>query len=76
MKAFIAKTRTVSSRAFRRSGCSFVRCTQGVSALEYAILVGIIAVAIALALTTFSETITDAIDAIGVQVTGLGIASS
>ena len=46
------------SRRFRR----FVRANEAVSALEYAILVGVIAVAIGLALTTFSESITTALE--------------
>lgn len=43
----------------------FVRDSRGVSALEYAILVGIIAVAIAAAMTTFSESISTAVGGIG-----------
>ena len=39
-----------TSRRFRR----FARANEAVSALEYAILVGVIAVAIGVALTTFS----------------------
>ena len=49
------------SRRFRR----FKRATEAVSALEYAILVGVIAVAIAAAMVTFSDDITLAIGAIG-----------
>ena len=49
------------SRRFRR----FLRANEAVSALEYAILVGVIAVAVGAALFTFGEDITDAIDAIG-----------
>ena len=49
------------SRRFRR----FLRANEAVSALEYAILVGVIAVAVALAITTFSGDITDAIENIG-----------
>ena len=39
------------SRRFRR----FLRANEAVSALEYAILVGVVAVAIAAALATFSD---------------------
>ena len=52
------------SRRFRR----FARANQAVSALEYAILVGVIAVAIAAAMVTFSDDITTSIGAIGDQV--------
>ena len=58
------KTKHVSRR-FRR----FVRAREAVSALEYAILVGVIAVAIAAALTTFSENIETAIKSIGTNMT-------
>ena len=58
------KTKHISRR-FRR----FVRANEAVSALEYAILVGVIAVAISAALVTFSGTITAALAAIGVNVT-------
>ena len=43
----------------------YLRNTRAVSALEYAILVGVIAVAIAAALTTFSGNIEDAMNTIG-----------
>ena len=49
------------SRRFRR----FVRANEAVSALEYAILVGVIAVAVAAALATFSTDLTTAIEKIG-----------
>ena len=49
----------------------YLRNTRGVSALEYAILVGIIAVAIAAALTTFSGEITDAMNTIGEDIGGI-----
>ena len=57
------KTKHVSRR-FRR----FVRANEAVSALEYAILVGVIAVAIAVALTAFSGSITTAISGIGTSI--------
>ena len=53
-----------ASRRFRR----FVRANEAVSALEYAILVGVIAVAIAAALATFSTNITAALTQIGTQI--------
>ena len=43
----------------------FPRATKAVSALEYAILVGVIAVAVGVALATFGDEIADAIGAIG-----------
>ena len=46
----------------------FVRATQAVSALEYAILVGAVAVAIGAALVTFSGDVQTAITSIGDQV--------
>ena len=55
------KTTKHISRRLRR----FARATEAVSALEYAILVGVIAVGIGLAITTFSGDLTDAIESIG-----------
>ena len=52
------------SRRLRR----FIRANKAVSALEYAILVGIIAAAIGGALITFGSNITDAISAIGTDI--------
>ena len=46
----------------------YLRNNRAVSALEYAILVGVIAVAIAAALTTFSGTITAALVRVGADV--------
>ena len=46
----------------------FPRATKAVSALEYAILVGVIAVAVGAALVAFSTDITDAIEKIGENV--------
>ena len=48
----------------------FLRSTRAVSALEYAILVGVIAVAISAALVTFSGNITTALTTIGTEVGG------
>ena len=49
------------SRRFRR----FLRTNEAVSALEYAILVGVVSVALLTAFTVFNEKITKAIDTIG-----------
>ncbi len=46
----------------------YLRTNRAVSALEYAILVGIIAVAISAALVTFSGNITTALTTIGTKV--------
>ncbi len=43
----------------------FIRGSKAVSALEYAILVGVIAVAIAVALTQFGKSLDTAMDNIG-----------
>ena len=59
------KTKHVSRR-FRR----FAWANEAVSALEYAILVGVIAVAIAAALATFSTNITTALGTIGTSIGG------
>ena len=58
------KTRHISRR-FRR----FAKANEAVSALEYAILVGVITMAVGAALVTFSGNIGDAIENIA---TGLG----
>ncbi len=54
----------------------YLRNTKAVSALEYAILVGVIAVAVGAALVTFSDDIQTAITGIGddvatIEVTGM-----
>ncbi len=46
----------------------YLRNTCGVSALEYAILIGIVAVALSAALVTFSDNITSALTNIGGKV--------
>ena len=46
----------------------YLRTTRAVSALEYAILVGVIAVAMAAALATFGDNITAGMKAIGDQI--------
>ena len=54
------------SRRFRR----FLRANEAVSALEYAILVGVVAVAIAAALATFSDSVSTAITTISSNIAG------
>ena len=54
---------------------SYLRNNRAVSALEYAILVGVIAVAIAAALTTFSDNLTTAIEKIGTSMTTIKTAT-
>ena len=61
MSKHIAKHK---SRRLRR----FLKANEAVSALEYAILVGVIAVAVGAALVTFGGDITTAIAAIGGKV--------
>ena len=52
------------SRRFRR----FAKANEAVSALEYAILVGVIAVGMAAALAAFEDEITTALGTIGTQI--------
>ena len=54
------KTKHVSRRLRR-----FGRAAEAVSALEYAILVGVIAIAVGAALATFGGSIEDAVEKIG-----------
>ena len=61
------------ARRFRR----FLEATRAVSAIEYALLVGLVAVAVGAAIVTFSDDVQTAITTIGdnvatVNVTGLG----
>ena len=60
------KTKHISRRFHR-----FLRANEAVSALEYAILVGVIAVAIGAALLTFSASITTALGKIGTGISGI-----
>ena len=53
------------SRLFRR----FLRANEAASALEYALVIGVVATAIAAALITFQGEITAAITTIGAEVT-------
>ena len=55
-------------QSFRR----FLRASEAVSALEYALLVGIITVALGAALSTFSGDIQDTIEGIGDDVVTRG----
>ena len=50
----------------------YLRHTRAVSALEYAMIVGVIAIAIATALSIFSGNITTVLDTIGTQVGTVG----
>ena len=59
------KTKKHISRRLRR----FARTNEAVSALEYAILVGVIAVGVGAAIALFQDNITAAIAAIGGNVT-------
>ena len=56
------------SRRFRR----FSRANEAVSALEYAILVGVVAVALGAALVTFGDNIKSAITGVGGKVAAVG----
>ena len=60
------KTKHISRRLRR-----FARANKAVSALEYAILVGVIAVGIGAALATFSTSVTTALGTIGTAVSGI-----
>lgn len=53
---------------YTRKFAHYLRHTRAVSALEYAILVGAIAVAMGAALTTFSASITEALSKIGTSI--------
>ena len=64
MEAMETKKTKHISRRFRR----FLRANEAVSALEYAMLVGVIAVAISAALVTFSNQIEVALTQIGGKV--------
>ena len=68
------KTSKHKSRRFGRI-CRFLRAEEGVSALEYAILVGVIAAAVGGAILAFGGNITTAIGNLGADinaVTGAG----
>ena len=57
---------------YAKKVADYLRHTRAVSALEYAMIVGVIAVAIATALSTFSGNITTVLNAIGTQVGTVG----
>ena len=60
------------SRFFRR----FLRANEAVSALEYAILVGVVAVAMGAAIVTFSDSIKDTLTAMGAEIATIEIEST
>ena len=66
MKTMETKRTKHISRRFRR----FARANEAVSALEYAILVGVIAVGMAAALAAFENQITAALNTIGTSIGG------
>ena len=51
----------------RRCG-RFLRCERGVSALEYAILAGVVLSVVGVAIFTFSSSISDAIKGLGTEI--------
>ena len=61
MKTMETKKTKHISRRFRR----FLRANEAVSALEYAILVGVISVGVGAAVVTVGDDITTALEAIG-----------
>ena len=58
----------ITLRRWMQKPVHYLRNNRAVSALEYAILVGIIAIAIVTALTTFSTNITTALTTIGTKI--------
>ena len=66
MKTMETKRTKHISRRFRR----FARANEAVSALEYAILVGVIAVGMAAALAAFETQISNALTAMGTTIGG------
>ena len=65
-------TLTHKSRLFRR----FLRADEAVSALEYAILVGVVAVAVGAAIVTFSGNLSDTLEAMGTEIETITIEST
>ena len=57
------------SRRFRR----FLKANEAVSALEYAILVGVIAIGVGAAILAFEGEMEDAIAALGQQIDGITV---
>ena len=72
MKTMETKSTKHISRRFRR----FARANEAVSALEYAILVGMIAVGMAAALAAFETQISNALTTIGTKVGGAKVTGS
>ena len=72
MKTMETKRTKHISRRFRR----FARANEAVSAIEYAILVGVIAVGIAAALAAFETNITTALSNIGTTVQSTNVAGT
>ena len=66
------QTHKHKSRRFRR----FLRANNAVSALEYAVLVGIIAVGISVAIATFGGNITKAMNEIGKEVAKVDVGTA
>ena len=59
-------------RFLRRVG-RFLSCERAVSALEYAVLAGVVLAGVGVAIATFSDTVSTAITTLGTQVTtGVG----
>ena len=67
MKTMVAKTTKHRSRRFRR----FIRANEAVSALEYAVLVGVVVVGIGAALGTFTNQIKAGLAAAGASIAGI-----
>lgn len=64
MKTMVGKTTKHRSRRFHR----FIRANEAVSALEYAVLVGVVVVGIGGALTAFNNQIKEALERAGDQI--------
>jgi Flp pilus assembly pilin Flp len=67
MKTMVAKTTKHRSRRFRR----FIRANEAVSALEYAVLVGVVVVGIGAALGTFTDQIKNGLSKAGNSIAGI-----
>ena len=55
----------------KRRVTRFVTANEAVSALEYAILVGVVVVAIGAALATFQTEVTNALNAVSAKISGI-----
>ena len=58
---------------FLRAVARFTRAKEGVSALEYAIVVGVVVAGVGGAVVGFTDIMSDEIEAIGTEVTGLSV---